>query len=69
MPRTAELSRLPTRRTHVQVDAFEGDRDDVDDSRFWLLRKKQLIPAGVIFNESKTRNRHAVRSKRSDRDR
>ena len=43
MPRT-DLSR-----------STEDVDDETDGASFWFIGKKQLIPAGVIFDESKIR--------------
>ena len=45
MPRAADLSR----------SADDAD-DEIDDASFWFIGKRQLIPAGVIFDESKIRS-------------
>ena len=44
------------RRTADLSPRTEDADNDADDASFWFIGKKQLIPAGVIFDESKIRS-------------
>jgi hypothetical protein len=42
-------------RTDLSPSLQDVD-NETDDATFWFIGKKQLIPAGVIFDESKIRS-------------